>query len=180
MAEQGEVNTATKLKSQFALTIENFRVGVNAPSEELVGTTPGVPALRFNNVNNKVSVFMIKPVDIDVTQDSAVVLDFALVSGQTNGDVLSITLDYIVVETPGNVNALDQTSTQVVSTVTFTTANGLAAADMYRITFPIDANDATNPWANIEALCFEFHMTNTSPVASIDFCTACLEYEAAH
>jgi len=180
MSEFGEVLTNQSLSRQLIYPVVNFRKGVTAPSDATQGTTPTVPTLRFTAVAELASIGITMPSDWDETKDLDLIFDGALVVGQTNLDTWDWTIDYIFSEDPANNNSLLKTSTQVTGQATVTTANGLAAGDVYRIIVPVSAVDANNPFANATSMAFECHLTNVTGVGDIDVISLCMRYIAKY
>lgn len=171
----GDVASSQILRRQQVLTGNQFRKGVTAPSDVTIGTTPTINALRFAATNELVSVYEIFEFAYDGLNMN-IILIFSLVAGQVNNDVLSGTLDYTASILNSTGSGIGKASTSINATKTVTTANGLAAGDLYSLVFPLLAADATNPLTSANGIALEFHLTNLTGVASADLVGGCLDY----
>jgi hypothetical protein len=180
MTAFGAVLSNQALSDQFIVTGNQFRSGVTAPTAVTIGTTPTIDALRFANINELVSTFFALPFNIDRTVDPQLVLIWSLAAGETNGDQLSVTMDYTAPIDLSTGNGVAKASSQILDNLTVTTANGLAIGDIYTQTFSFPVADATNPITNAIGIAVEFHLTNTTGVGSIDLLGACMGYERLH
>lgn len=180
MTAFGDVAGNTALTRSIHIDISNLRQGATAPTEVLIGTTPEVPALRFAATNELVSVYASFPQDMDTTQDVTFQLQWALVAAETDSDTLDITCDYVAVTPLSTGDGPNKTSTQVTGQVTVTTANGLAIGDVYEMSITFSAADATNPLSGASGIGLEFHLTNTTGVASADLLDADFIYSALY
>lgn len=180
MTAFGDVASNTSLLRSIHLDISNFRQGATAPTEVTIGTTPTLQALRFAATNELVSVFASFPHDMDTTQDLTLHLQWVLVSAQTDSDTLDITCDYVAVTPFSTGNGPGKTSSQTTGQITATTANGLAAGDLYEMDIVFSAGDATNPLSGTHGIGLEFHLTNTTGVASADLIDVDILYTALY
>jgi hypothetical protein len=180
MTAFGAVLSNQALSEQIIVTGNQFRRGVTAPTEVTIGTTPTVDALQFAATNELVSTFFALPFNMDRTVDPQLVLIWSLVNAETNGDQLSITMDYTAPIDLSTGDGVAKASSQILDNLTVTTANGLAIGDIYTQAFSFPVADATNPITNAIGLAIEFHLTNTVGVAAIDLIGACLGYERLH
>ena len=178
MTTFGAVNTSQSLTRSIILTVDDFRKGVTAPTDATIGTTPTIPALLFNATNELLSAHVIMPQNWDHSVDASFDMVWSLAANQTNNDVLSTTVDYTVPIKLSTGDGVAKTSTQLTPTVTVTTANGLATGDIYVVSGTLASADAINPFSAAAALgfCLEFHMTNTTGVASAHFIAACINF----
>jgi len=179
MAEFGEVSTNTVLSRQFILPVENLRMGLTAPSQNLRGTTPSVPALTFANVNELASTGLTMPLDWDQGTFN-LILEWALNTGEVNNDTLDVTVNYILWESVGGNNSILKTSTSLTPQITVTTANGLASGDVYRMSMTMLSGDANNPTGNASGFSFEVSLTNTTGVGTADLISVCISYTASY
>lgn len=180
MTDFGQVASNTALTRSIHIDIANLRQGATAPTEVVIGTTPEVPALRFAATNELVSVYASFPQDLDKTQDVVLHLQWVLVTAETDADTLDVTCDYVAVIPNSTGSGPGKTSSQVTGQVTVTTANGLAAGDLYEMNITFSAGDATNPLASAHGIGLEFHLTNTTGVASADLIDADFVYSALY
>jgi len=157
-----------------------FGKGGTAPTDVLLGTSPEVPALLFDAIAETASVYTAFLPDMDLSQDITIRFQFALVNTQINGDVLSLTIDYVVPIAGTTASGPTKTSTQLTPTRTITTGEGLAVADVYEITATILAGDATNPLSGGVGIAIEIHLTNLTDVAAIHVLDADIEYTALY
>lgn len=180
MTAFGDVLSNTALTRQIVFGINNFRKGVTAPADGTLGTTPTVPTILFAATNELLTVGSLMPFNWDRTVDATLFLSWALASAETNGDTLDITIDYTVPIVNSTGSGPGKASTQLTSQTTVTTGNGLAVGDVYSMTATLASADATNPFTSSNAIGFaiEFHLTNTTGVASAHFLGACIQYEA--
>jgi hypothetical protein len=157
-------------------------MGATAPTEVTIGTTPSVPALLFDATAELVSSFAQMPTNWDRTLDVDLVLAIELVNAQSNGEVLDITIDYVVSIQNSTGEGVAKASTQLLPTLTVTTANGLAAGDAYEVRATFDNADATNPFTSADAVGFgiEIHLTNVTDVAAFHLLSTCFSYTAVH
>ncbi len=179
MALFGDVLSNTELTRQIILTANQFRKGATAPTDVTIGTTPTVPALRFAATNELVSLFEVMPLNWD-QGDVEIILIWSLAAGEIDADQLSVTVDYTAPIDLSTGNGIAKTSTQLTDDLLVSTANGLAAGDIYSQTFTLLAADATNPLANAVGFALELHLTNLVGVASADLIGACINYTATH
>jgi hypothetical protein len=105
-------------------------------------------------------------------------LVFALTTTETDSTTADFTLDYTASQELSTGTGPAKTSTQLTDSVTVTTGNGLAAGDLYRAGFTLDAGDATNPLAAATVLSLEWHLTNVTGVAAIDFIGAIVRFQS--
>ena len=183
MAKFGEVNNSTVLNRSVILTIDDFRKGATAPTDDTVGATPTIATLQHNATNELTSCHVVMPIDWDKSKDCTVDLLWSLRAAETNNDVLSITIDYVTVFKNTTAAGVAKTSTQLTPTVTVTTANGLASGDIYGMSATLAAADSDNGFGtgdNSIGFCFEFHLTNITGVADIDCISGCVNYEALY
>lgn len=175
MARFGDIPANTVLTRRLILNIFNFRQGATAPADVEIGTSPVSPGFRFSATGELISICQTMPAVWD-RGDITIGLVWSLVNGQTDGDLLSVTMDYIAprVQVPGQ--GLFKASTQLTDDLAVTTAEGLAAGELYVQTFALLAADATNPLANADAIVFEIHLTNTDEVADIDLVGAIIDF----
>lgn len=173
------IDSARSVAGQILIDIGVFKRGVNAPAITDLGTSPTVPTLLFTLTNQVVSGTVLFPIDLDRTRNIFFILEFALATTQTAGDVLDIAADYIVVG-HGSGNGYLKTSTHVTSSVAVSAEDGLSEGDVYHVEFELQHDDADNPLLDTEAVAFEFHMDNITDVASIHFVGACISYFDAH
>lgn len=173
----------TPLANQLILDLVNFRKGVTSPTDSTIGTSPVTPTLLFAATNELVSTFLVMPpTNWDRTVDCTLVLIWALSVAETNGDVLSVTLDYTVPLKNTTGSGPGKASTQVLGTTTVTTADGLAAEDVYTTNMVLPSADATNPFTSDDAQGFslELHLTNTVGVGAAHLLGGCVAYEMTH
>lgn len=181
MVETGTVSSDTTIERTMPLTANQFRQGATAPTEVTVGTTPTIPALLMDAVNELLTVGIERPPDWEVGTDITFDIFFELVVGETNGDTLDITYDHIVAQIGSTGGGSGKTSTQTTAQVTVTTAEGLAAGDRYTIECILLAADADNPLdANFQQAHVEFHLTNVTGVGAIHITGGRVRYEGAY
>lgn len=175
MVTLGAVPANTVLTGRQVLNLFNFRQGATAPTDVEIGTSPVSPGFRFSAVGELISICQTMPVIWD-RGDVVVGLIWSLVNGQTDGDLLSVTMDYIAprVQVPGE--GLIKSSTQLTDDLAVTTADGLAVGELYVQTFALLAADATNPLANADAIVFEIHLTNIDEVSDIDLVGGVIDF----
>ncbi len=170
----------TNLNRQFILPVENLRMGVTAPTQNLRGTTPSVPVLTFANVNELAGSAFTMPIDWD-NDTFNIIYEWALTAVQVNNDTLDVTTNYLAWEDEDNAgNSVLKTSTALTSQVTVTTAKGLAIGDVYRMSDTVLAADANNPLANVNGFAFELNLTNVAGVGSADLISVCISYIALY
>jgi len=177
----GAVNTSTALQRSIILTIDDFRKGVTAPADATIGTTPTVPALLFNATNELLSAHVVMPINWDKNVDVSLEWVWSLSTGQTNNDVLSITIDYVTIRRNTTGAGVGKTSTQNTPTTTLITANGLAVGDIHTMSTTLSGADGNNGYSggdNSTGFCFEFHLTNLTGVADIHFISGCINFTA--
>jgi hypothetical protein len=171
----------SKADRQIVLTIDNFRKGASAPTDVTIGTTPTVPGLRFAATNELLSALIMLPFNVDTTVPIEIIFIWSLVSSETNSDTLDVTMDYNIIKAASTGDGLAKTSTQLTETTTVTTANGLAAGDIYAMIFSLDPDDADNPIEESSSgVAVEIHLTNITGVASADLVAACVNYKATY
>ncbi len=183
MTAFGAVNTGTALTRSVILTIDDYRKGATGPSDVTIGLTPTIPALHFNATNELLSVHSVMPVDWDKDVNASIDFVWSLSTGQSNNDVLSITIDYVAIQKEISGAGIAKTSTQLLLTTTVTTANGLAIGDIYTMSATLDKDDANNGFSGGDGttgFCFEFHLTNITGVTEADFIAGCVNYEALY
>jgi hypothetical protein len=176
MSNFGEVSSNTVLTRTLHLSGDQFRKGVTAPADVTIGTTPTVPALQFSATNQLVSLYHSLPDEADLTQDIILRLQWSLAAVQLNLDTLDMTCDYVAVTLAGGAGVA-KASTQITGQFTAVTGR-LAIGDLYTMDLTFAAGDATNPLASAVGIAFEFHMTNTTGVASCDLLDGDFIYEA--
>ncbi len=179
----GVVPTEQQLTRSVVLTLDDYRKGSTGPSDATVGTTPTIPVLLFNATNELLSLHTVMPVNWDKAQDCSLDFVWSLSTGQTNGDVLSITVDYVTLQKETTGAGIAKTSTQLTPTTTVTTANGLAIGDIYTMGTTIAAADGSNGFAvddKTVGFCFEFHLTNLTDVADVHFVAGCVNYKCKY
>lgn len=176
----GDITGDTTITRALHLPVVSWRGGATAPSAVTIGTTPTIEAQRFAATNELISIYVSLPVEADLSQNISLVLQWSLVSAETDADTLDVTCDYTATVPNSTGDGIAKTSTQITGQVTVTTANGLAAGDIYEMTLTIASGDATNPLASATGLAIEFHLTNTTGVASADFLDADLVYTALY
>ena len=179
MTQLGAILSNTPMKRQFIMTIDQFRKGVTAPADVTIGTTPTIPAFRFNATAELVSAFISLPTNFDYDIDSNLLLFWSLANTQINGDNLNVTLDYTAARAFETGKGVNKTSTQLTDSITLTTAQGLAVADVYTTRFILDRNDANNPMSEgTTGIAVEFHLTDIVDVTEIHLIGVCVSYEA--
>lgn len=177
MSEFGEVDTRTVLDKQIIIPINNFRRGVTAPSNQVIGVSPTVPVLRFSKVEELASFFLFMPVDWN-RGNVKLELIFALVNNQIDGDTLDMACDYVAVLANAISAGVTKTSTTVNGQTVCTTGGGLAIGDIYTLQFSQPAADVNNPLLNAIGVGFEIRMTDVIKVTAMDLLSACVLYEA--
>lgn len=177
MSEFGEVDTRTVLDKQIIIPINNFRRGVTAPSNGVIGVSPTVPVLRFSNTNELASFFMFMPVDWNQS-NIKLVLMFALVNAQINGDTLDMACDYVGTLANATGKGVTKLSTTVAGQTICSTIGGLAIGDTYTIEFSQPASDVNNPLVDAIGVGFEIKMANLLKVSAMDLLSGCVLYEA--
>ena len=180
MADFGDVSSTQTLTRQVSIAGSAFIGGATPPTGATIGSTPTVPALLFDAVAETATLTIELPPDMDLTVDPTLEIVCALVSTETNNDVLSWSYDYVAVQKEVTGKGPVQTSTTATSTTTVTTANGLAIGDVYGAQLVIDASDATNPLSAAELIVVEIHLTNITGVASIHVIAGHLHYTAKY
>jgi hypothetical protein len=180
MTSFGDITCNTMISRSMRLPIVDWRSGGAAPTNVTIGTTPTIEAERFDSTTELLSVYVLLPKDMDTSQDLTLCFHWSLVSAQTDSDTLDVTCDYVAVKKNSTGDGIDKTSTQITGQTTVTTANGLAVGDVYEMAMTISAGDATNPLADAAGLAIEFHLTNTTGVASADFLSGTLVYTALY
>lgn len=177
----GQVNTSTVLQRSIILTIDDFRKGATAPADATIGTTPTIPALLFNATNELLSAHVVMPINWDKDVDISLDFVWSLSSGQTNNDVLSITVDYVTIRKNTTGAGIGKTSTQNTPTLAITTENGLAIGDIYTMSTTLSGANGDNGYSggdNSTGFCFEFHLTNLTGVVDIHFISGCINFTA--
>jgi hypothetical protein len=178
MTAFGGVASDTTLTRSIHLAGDQFRKGATAPTDVTIGTTPTIQALRFDATNELASVYASLPADVDRSQDIILRLQVALIGAETNGETLDVTCNYVAVLENSTGDGPAKASTGATGQVTVTTANGLAAGDVYTMDITFAAGDATNPLANAIGLGIEINLTNVTGVIGMDLLDADLVYEA--
>lgn len=169
------------LQRVIYINSNQWRRGATAPTETTIGTTPQTRVLLFDAINEVAGVYVNFPDDMDKTKDVRFDIDFCLVNAQTNNDVLSLTMDYVIISENSTGSGLDKVSTQVLATKTVTTANGLAINDVYIVQCPLSAGDANNPInGNVTGLSIDVHMTNVTGVIAMHAIDGHLHYTARY
>ena len=183
MGQFGDVPANTTLLRSVILTIDDFRKGTTAPTDGEVGTTPAIATLRHNATNETTSSHVVMPADWDKSKNCSIDIIWSLRDVEVNNDVLSITIDYVTISKNTTGAGIAKTSTQLLPTVTVTTANGLAIGDIYSMGATLLASDSDNGFGvgdNAIGFCFEFHLTNLVGVVDIDAISGCINYEALY
>ena len=160
---------------------EQFRKGATAPTDATVGTTPTTQVLLFDATNELASFFEEMPHDWNKDEHVSLELTWSLVSNETNGDTLSITIDYVAIQQNTTGAGLAKTSTQLTPTLDVSTGNGLAAGDIYIMHIELATDDSDNGFAfgdNTIGFSFEIHLTNLDEVASIHLVGGSIDYTA--
>lgn len=148
------------------LPLEAWTLGSTPPTAATVGTTPAMPALLFDATGETVSIGVRVPAGYSGDADLKLRLHFALVSTETAGDDINVTLDLVCVDTDSD-EAVTQTSTQ--ATVSHDLGATVTQDTVHTVELTIDYDDANNPVAAGDFLVLEFHLTNTTTVASVHF-----------
>lgn len=159
------MSTFGHLERTLHLSGDQFRKGATAPTDVTIGTTPTIPALLFDATNELASLYHSLPVDVDLTQDVILRLQFSLSSIEVNLDTCDFTCDYTA-PTLVTANGIAKASTSVTGQFTAVTGR-LAVGDMYTMDITFTAGDATNPLATAIGIAFEIHLTNVTGVADI-------------
>lgn len=163
--------------------LSNFRKGATAPADSTLGTTPTVPTFYFSATNELISAYITLHEAWDKNFDIELELFWALATAQTNGDNLSVTLDYVVTKHDTTGQGPGKTSTQLTLNHQLTTAEGLAVGDLHPTIFTLAANDANNGFAPGDTsvgIGFEIHLTNVTEVADIHLLAGHLNYRAMY
>ncbi len=179
----GLVPSEQQLTRSIVLTVDDYRKGATGPSDATVGTTPTIPVLLFNATNELLSLHTVMPINWDKAQDTSIDFVWSLSSVEVNLDVLSITIDYVTIKKNTTGAGIAKTSTQLIPTVTMTTANGLAVGDIYTMSATLAAADGSNGFGagdDVTGFCFEFHLTNLTGVADIHFVGGCVNYKCQY
>ena len=185
MATFGAVNNSTTLTRAIQLNVGDFGVDVIAPPPTRQATpgssTPTARALLFDATNETARFSFIRPIDWDTSNAGlTVVLNGVLNVAESNNDTWDMTMDYVATQT-GSGNGPAKTSTQITASTTVTTANGLAAGDLYQLTFTLSAGDATNPLnSSTRQVIMEIHLTNTTGVGAINIIGGRINYTALY
>lgn len=148
------------------LPMEAWTLGSTPPTAATVGTTPAMPALLFDATGETVSIGVRVPAGYSGDADLKLRLHFALVNTETAGDDINVTLDLVCVNTDSD-EAVTQTSTQ--ATVSHDLGATVTQDTVHTVELTIDYDDANNPVAAGDFLVLEFHLTNTTTVASVHF-----------
>lgn len=148
------------------LPLESWTLGSTPPTAATVGTTPAMPALLFDATGETVSRGVRVPAGYSGDADLTLRLQFALVTSETAGDDINITLDLVSVNTDSD-EAVTQTSTQ--ATVSHDLGATVTQDTVHTVDLTIDYDDANNPVAAGDWLVLEFHLTNTTTVSSVHF-----------
>jgi len=165
-------------RNAVVLTVDDFRKGATGPTDVEVGTTPTIALLRFDAVNELLSAFVAMPFNWSRLSDVELLLGFGLTQAQTNGDVLSINLDYTALEMDVPGGGFDRTSTNIVIDTELTTAKGLGTGDVYLIRQLLDKNDPANGFTdNTYGFGIQFNLANLVGVDNIHFIAGCIDYE---
>lgn len=144
--------------------LTEVRMGSTAPTKITVGTTPAVNGLLFDAVNEVYQVQFMVPDDWTGTDDITMDLFFALEGGETAGDSIAFTGDYVA-GTVGT-DTVTKTSTQLLVTE-LVVAGCVAANCLYKVTFTLDYDDADNPLAVDDVMVMDIHRTNITNVAGV-------------
>ena len=176
----GDVAANQVLTRSVHLAGDQFRKGVTAPTDVFIGTTPIIPALRFDAVAELASLYVALPADMDRTQNAILRLQFALIGAETNAETLDVTCNYTAALANSTGAGPAKASTSIVGQTTVTTANGLAAGDVYTMDITFIAGDASNPLANAVGIAFEINLTNITGVIGMDVIDGNLIYEALY
>ena len=178
----GQVSSAQVLIRAVHFDAPEIGQGATAPTPVTIGTSPAVPALLFNATNETGVILVSFREDMDLSQDFTLMMQWALVSNQSNGDQLDITIDYVVYLKDTTGAGPDKTSTQLTPTQQVATADGLAINDVYEMSITIAAADATNPLTAVDAagIAIEFHLTNLTDIAAIHLIDVDLDYTALY
>ncbi|MCK5643530.1 MAG: hypothetical protein KAJ19_22205 [Gammaproteobacteria bacterium] len=181
MTHFGEVPSDTEMTDQVIIATNNFRKGATSPADGTLGTTPTVPTLLFAATNELLSGIAVMPFNWDRTVDVDLILLWALAAGQTNGDLLDVTVDYTVPRFNTGGVGPGKVSTQVTGQITAITGQ-LAIGDPYQMVIPLARADANNPYTSLDAFAFalEFHLTNVTGIASAHFLGACIAHIREH
>ena len=181
MTVHGAVSSDQQLSRSYFIRASQVRKGSTAPTDATIGTTPTIGVLLFDATAETGSVFVTMPQNWDRTQDCGLTLYCALTSTRTNGESLDITLDYTVPVALTTGSGAGKTSTQKTASRTVTTAEGLAAGDVYPVSFTLESGDATNPFTSSDAVGFglEIHLTNVTGVPAFHLLGIRLDYTAS-
>lgn len=176
MTTLGAVASNTSLVRELRIPQTQFRKGATAPTDETVGTTPTVPALRFDAVAELATVVVHMPDDWDGGGVDMRLL-WRLVNAQTNGQTLDVTCDYVAA-TLATGAGFGKASSQITGQVTAVTGR-LAAGDLYEMILTFAAGDATNPLSKaVQAIAAEIHLTNVTGVAAAHLMAGKMRYTA--
>jgi len=182
MALFGAVNTSTSLSRVIIISGSDFRNGVTAPTDVTIGTTPTVPAKRFDAVAELATANIAMPFDFDPA-DVQLILIQSLLNIQINGDAVDWTCNYIAVDNPSAAahELFTKTSTSATGSTTINTTNGLAVATQYTTSINLDVADGSNPLsADTISLSVEIGLSNLVGVTGINLVAACLAYTAKY
>jgi len=178
--EFGEVNSTTTLLRQQNLTLNDFRVGVTSPTETTVGTSPAVPVFLFDRVEELLNTAIPRPVDLDVSVNSKLVLIIALSAIQNDGDTLDLTFNYVAVS-QAQASNFAKADTVKTASLTVTTAGGLAVGDVYQFEVELEHGGGANPIdGTTSSIEIEFHLTNETGVGEFYLRSGCYLYEALY
>lgn len=172
----GAIDAARDNESSIILPGEDFRKGAIGPTDTTIGSTPTIHVLNFDAVTELLSGHTFFPIGMDLTYQLTYELQVMLANPQSDGDVLDMAMDYVVVRENETGAGFDKTSTHLETSTTFTTENGLAVNDIYHIHFTIPVNDSDNPLEGADGIGVEFHLANLTDVASINFAQARIRY----
>lgn len=138
-------------------------------TDEIIGSTD-IPAVNLTSATQLLSTRVVAASGWDSASDVTVGLGLALDGAQSNNDTLDVDIDYIYTRSGTAALAdLNKPITTLSETLTVTTAEGLIDETLYNLTFTLDRNDATNPYAGetVGGFGFRLHIGAGSSIGSI-------------
>ena len=179
MTQFGEVITNTDLNRSREVA---FLPGIaNPPGGPTgIGASPEIGMFIFAGTSDTVYFFMPFPEDMDFSVDPSLDTFWSLATAETNGDGVQLDLRYTVPVENTTGSGVDKTSTTVTGFVIATTANGLAANDMYSLNYSIPRADANNPISGGIGLAMQIAYIGTTGLGTIHMTGSRFNYRALY
>lgn len=147
-------------------------------TDEVLGSAD-IPAVRMTTATQFLSGRVIGANNWNHSEDVTVLIAVALNGAQSNNDTWDLDFNYIFAEPGVAADAdLGKTTTNLVETLTVTTAEGLADETLYVLSFTLDRNDANNPYVSATAggFAFQMNINSLSSIGSMNIVAIAISY----